>query len=77
MLAFDVFPPDGGPHERVLMACEGDAAEDGLLLLPDGRWLLLKGLAAAETAQSDLGNIPLSEGGDTSAMEFVCYRPRE
>jgi len=77
MLAFDVFPPDGSPHERVLMACEGDAAEDGLLLLPDGRWLLLKGLAAAETAQSDLGNIPLSEGGDTSAMEFVCYRPRE
>lgn len=74
MLAYDVIAPDGATYERVLVACEGDAQEDGLALLPDGRWLLLKGLAAAEMAQSDLGNIPLSEGGAAAPMEFVCYR---
>lgn len=76
MTAFDVFAPDGAGHERVLVACEGDAAEDGLILLPDGRWLLLKGLAAAEMAQSDLGNIPLSEGDAAAPMEFVCFEAR-
>lgn len=74
MTSYDQFSPEGRWLRRIHVACDGDVALDGLRFLDDGRVLLLKGLTLAETAQTDLGSVPLGEEGEASNMEFVCYR---
>lgn len=74
MQCYDLFDANGKYLQQVFVACDGDPDYDGLQLLPNGRILLMKGLALASMAQSDLGNIPLGEDAESSNMEFVCYQ---
>ena len=73
MATFDVFNPGGKFDRQVQVYCsEGDAAEDGLFLLDDGRVLLIKGYVDALATMFG-GEVEVEEDEDATPMELVCY----
>jgi hypothetical protein len=77
LLTYDTFDPEGQYLQQVSIACEGDAAYDGLRFLGDGRVLLIKGYVLARWgslspgAHADFGE---DEAGE---MEVICCRMAE
>lgn len=71
---FDVFDRDGKFDRQVQVACpEGDATEDGIFLLGDGRLLLIKGYVDAMAATFG-GAVEEDEDEEAVPMELICYR---
>ena len=73
MATFDVFDSEGKFDRQVqVFSPEGDAAEDGLFLLDDGRVLLIKGYVDALAAMFG-GAVELDGDEEADPMELVCF----
>jgi hypothetical protein len=74
LTSYDLFDASGRYLHEVHFACEGNAAYDGLEILPDGRALLIKGYVLAQWETFDTSAVNWGEEEDTGAMEVICYR---
>ncbi|MBU0741185.1 hypothetical protein KKG45_01735 [bacterium] len=64
---YDVFDPDGRFVKQVDLVADGDADEDGLLALGDGRFVLVRGLTAASDAMT--AGFDEADDDDTADLE--------
>jgi hypothetical protein len=75
LMTYDLFDSKGHFVKELQVACEGDGANDGFIMLSDDRAILIKGLVSGATAlQGGLGG----GGGeqDEAPMEIVYYKVR-
>ena len=76
LMRYDLFDPSGQYLQEMHIACEGNAAFDGIEFLPDWRALLIKGYVLAQWETFDTSAVNWGEEEDTGAMEVVCYEIR-
>ena len=76
IVVFDVFGPDGKLQREVTVPVPGGGEGDRLVMLDDGRFLLIKGMDSLSISISagddDSVNVSDEELGDT-LLELVCY----
>jgi len=72
LLEYDTFDAEGRYLQRVAIACEGDAAYDGLRFLGDGRVLLVKGYVLARWAALSPGAHADFGEEEAGPMEVIC-----
>ena len=72
---YDVFDPEGHFVKQVAVACEGSGQDDGMMILNNGRVIVIKGMIAAIRTMIGRGD---SEEEDTEEevvpLEVVCYK---
>jgi len=74
LLTYDTFDAEGNYLQQVSVACDGDAAYDGLRFLGDGRVLLIKGYVLARWASLSPGARADFGEEEASQMEVICCR---
>jgi hypothetical protein len=70
-LALDVFGADGKLQRRVGLPGDHDPREDALMLLGDGRYLVVKGSLSAWLSQQAVAQ---DGADDADPLEVICYR---
>ncbi|MFT5234177.1 MAG: hypothetical protein ACI9UQ_002220 [Candidatus Krumholzibacteriia bacterium] len=74
MATFDVFDTAGIYDHQVQVVCpEADGAEDAVILLGDGRALVIKGFVDATASMFGGGGVEEEESEEAEPMELICY----
>ena len=72
--SYDLFDAEGRFTEVVHLALEIDKDRDMLHHLNDGRWILLRNLVTARSAEDDADDEAAAEEGEDEPLEIVCLR---
>lgn len=76
LMTYDVFSPEGHFVKQLQIACEGDGANDGFIMVSEDRAILIKGLISGVMAMQG-GGVGGGGGGgeeEDAPMEIVYYK---
>jgi len=74
---YSVFDKKGHYQKDVMIACEGNGTDDGLIRVSDDRMVLIKGLLPAVQAMQTGGAGGTTEDEEAEAMEIICYKMKK
>ena len=75
---FDIFDDEGTFQETIRVECPLVPEEDSILMLDDGRWVLLCNIASAQRAMyAGLSDVAAEAADDERPLEIICLKPEE